>query len=68
MGAYAVPSNRAFITNKPLKMKRRRGRIDELMEIIEGTHIETDETTGNLMLMRGKDIVGEFYEDDEDDE
>ena len=65
MGAYAVPSNKAFITDKPLKMKRKRGRIDDLMEMIKGTHIETDPQTGNLMLMRGSEIVGVFHDEDD---
>ena len=67
MGAYAVPSDHAFITNQPLKMKRKRGRIDELMELMKGKHIDIDPKTGDLVLMSDDKIVSVFV-DGEDDE
>lgn len=64
MGAYAVPSKQPFIAKGPIKTKRKRGQIDDLMEFIEGTHIEEDTTTGEIRLMRGDELVGVFTEDD----
>lgn len=65
MGAYAVPSKQPFTAKGPIKTKRKRGRIDDLMEFFEGTHIEEDTTTGEIRLMRGDELVGVFTEDDE---
>lgn len=42
MGAYAIYSDKPFRTNNKIKMKRKRGRIDDLMELITGTHLEFD--------------------------
>ena len=65
MGAYAVPSKQPFIAKGPIKTKRKRGRIDDLMEFFEGTRIEEDTATGEIRLMRGDELVGVFTEDDE---
>lgn len=65
MGAYAVPSKQPFIAKGPIKTKRKRGRIDDLMEFLEGTRIEEDTETGEIKLMRGDELVGVFTEDDE---
>lgn len=65
MGAYAVPSKQPFIAKKPIVTKRKRGRIDDLMEFFDGTRIEEDTTTGEIRLMRGDELVGVFTEDDE---
>lgn len=64
MGAYAVPSKQPFIAKEPIKTKRKRGRIDDLMEFFEGTRIEEDTATGEIRLMRGDELVGVFTEDD----
>ena len=64
MGAYAVYSDKPFRTNGKINTKRKRGRIDDLMEFITGTHLEFDQNTGEHRLMRGDEIVGVFVEDD----
>lgn len=68
MGAYAVPSNQPFITKKPLKTKRKRGRIDELMELISDAHLETDKETGNMQLIKNGVVIGTFKDDEAEDE
>lgn len=68
MGAYAVYSDKPFRTNSKIKMKRKRGRIDDLMELINGTHLEYDKNTGEHRLMRENEIIGVFTEDDNDTE
>jgi len=67
MGAYAVPSNKAFITDKPLKMKRKRGRIDDLMDFMKGKHIDVDPETNKLVLMEGENVIAVFTEDEDDE-
>lgn len=68
MGAYAVYSDKPFRTNSKIKMKRKRGRIDDLMELITGTHLEFDKNTGEHRLMRDNEIIGVFVEDDDNTE
>ena len=67
MGAYAGPSNKAFITDKPLKMKRKRGRIDDLMDFMKGKHIDVDPETNKLVLMEGENVIAVFTEDEDDE-
>lgn len=66
MGAYAVPSKQPFIAKGPIKTKRKRGRIDDLMEMVKNSYLEKDEETGNLKLMRDGETLGVFTEDDEE--
>ncbi len=68
MGAYAVPSNQPFIAKGKLKTKRKRGRIDELMKLMNETDINFDSVTGNAVVMRGDEVVGVFKDEDEDEE
>lgn len=65
MGAYAVYSDKPFRSNGKINMKRKRGRIDDLMELIAGTHLEFDKNTGEHRLMRENELVGVFREDDD---
>lgn len=67
MGAYAVPSKQPFITSKPLKTKRKRGRIEEIMKLMDGAHFEIDAETGEHRLMRGDEVIGVFKEDNGDE-
>ena len=64
MGAYAVPSRQPFIARKPIKTKRKRGNIDALMEFFEGTNI-TENEAGEIVLMRGDEVLGVFTEDED---
>lgn len=66
MGAYAVPSKQPFIAKGPIKTKRKRGQIDDLMELVKGSHLETDEITGELKLMRNGETLGVFKDEDEE--
>ncbi|MCM1508496.1 MAG: hypothetical protein NC177_15405 [Ruminococcus flavefaciens] len=66
MGAYAVYSDKPFRTNGEIKKKRKRGRIDDLMEMVKGAYLETDKTTGDVKLMRDGETLGVFR--DEEDE
>lgn len=68
MGAYATYSNQPFIARKPLKTKRQRGRIDEIMELISGAHLETNPETGNMQLVRDNTIIGTFTEEETENE
>lgn len=68
MGAYATYSNQPFIARKPLKTKRQRGRLEEMMEFFKNTSLSTDENTGELRLMRGNEVVGIFVDEDEENE
>ena len=65
MGVYAVPSKQPFIAKNPVKTKRKRGRIDDLMEFFEGTNI-VENDSGEIMLMRGNELVGVFTEDEDE--
>jgi hypothetical protein len=67
MGAYAVPSNQPFIVKGPLKTKRERGRLEEMMDFFKDTSLSTDEETGELLLMRGNEIVGKFVDEEENE-
>lgn len=64
MGAYAVYSDKPFRTNDKIKMKRKRGRIDDLMELISGTHLEFNKDTGEHRLMRENEIIGIFIDEE----
>lgn len=63
MGAYAEPSNQPFMTDKPLKTKRKRGRIDDLMELMNGKRIDIDPKTNKLVLMQEDKVIAVFDED-----
>lgn len=65
MGAYAIYSDKSFRTNGKIKMKRKRGRIDDLMEMVKGAYLETDKTTGEVKLMRDGKTLGVFRDEDE---
>lgn len=65
MGAYAVYSDKPFRTNGKIKTKRKRSHIDELMEMVRGAYLETDQITGDVKLMRDGKTLGVFRDEDE---
>lgn len=52
MGAYAIYSDKPFRTNGEIKTKRKRGRIDDLMELIKDSHIEIDEKNQTFEIVK----------------
>ncbi len=64
MGAYAIYSNKPFKTNKPLKMKRKRGRIDEIMELVNGASIGFDKENQKTTLVKNEKVIAVFEEDE----
>lgn len=65
MGAYAIYSDKPFRTNSKIQTKRKRGRIDDLMEMVKGAYLETDKKTGDIKLMRNGETLGVFKDEDE---
>ena len=51
-----------------MKTKRERGRLEEMMDFFKDTSLSTDEETGELLLMRGNEIVGKFVDEEEENE
>ena len=65
MGAYAIYSDNPFRTNGKIQTKIKRGRIDDLMEMVKGAYLETDKKTGDIKLMRNGETLGVFKDEDE---
>ena len=63
MGAYAIYSDKPFRTNGKIQTKRKRGRIDDLMEMVKGAYLETDKKTGDIKLMRNGETLGVFKDE-----
>ncbi len=54
MGAYAIYSDKPFIAKGKIKTKRKRGRIDELMELVKDSHIEIDEKNQTFEIIKNE--------------
>lgn len=52
MGAYAIYSDKPFRTNGKIQTKRKRGRIDDLMELIKDSHIVIDEKNQTFDIIK----------------
>lgn len=52
MGAYAIYSNKPFRTNGKIQTRRKRGRIDDLMELIKDSHIVIDEKNQTFDIIK----------------
>ncbi len=52
MGAYAIYSDRPFRTNGKIQTRRKRGRIDDLMELIKDSHIVIDEKNQTFDIIK----------------
>lgn len=68
MGAYAIYSDKPFIAKGKIKTKRKRGRIDELMELVSDARLETNKETGNIQLVKNGVVIGTFRDDETEDE
>lgn len=52
MGVYAFYSDKSFKTDKELKMKRKRGRLDRNMELIKNTRLIFNHDTQTIEVIR----------------
>ena len=52
MGAYAIYSDKPFRTNGKIQTRRKRGRIDDLMELIKDSHIVIDEKNQTFDIIK----------------
>ena len=52
MGAYAIYSDKPFRTNGKIQTRRKRGHIDDLMELIKDSHIVIDEKNQTFDIIK----------------